>query len=41
MNTEVLRVVRSSPLGETLGKERMLFKREEAVERYLANAGDR
>ena len=37
LNPEVLKVVQRSPLGETLGRERMLFNLEKAVERY----GDR
>jgi SulP family sulfate permease len=35
---EVLRMVRSSSLGETLGRERMLFDLEAAVARYLATS---
>jgi MFS superfamily sulfate permease-like transporter len=34
LNPEVLEVVRRSSLGETLGKERMFFNLETAVERY-------
>jgi high affinity sulfate transporter 1 len=36
MNPDVLAVVQRSPLGATLGRERMLFNLEMAVERYLA-----
>jgi hypothetical protein len=32
----VLSVVQRSPLGERLGRERMLFNLETAVARYLA-----
>jgi len=35
LNPEVLRVVQRSPLGKTLGRERMLFNLQMAVERYL------
>jgi high affinity sulfate transporter 1 len=34
LNPEVLRVVRQSPLGDSLGRERMLFNRQAAVEKY-------
>jgi sulfate permease, SulP family len=34
LNPEVLRMVQRSPLGETLGRERMLFNLQMAVERY-------
>ena len=34
LNPEVLAVVQRSPLGETLGRERMLFNLETAVARY-------
>jgi SulP family sulfate permease len=34
LNPEVLAMVQHSPLGETLGRERMLFNVETAVERY-------
>lgn len=36
LNPEVLRMVQRSPLGETLGRERMLFNMQMAVERYAA-----
>ena len=36
MNPDVLAVVQRSPLGATLGRERMLFNLEMAVERYLS-----
>jgi MFS superfamily sulfate permease-like transporter len=36
LNPEVLRMVQRSPLGETLGRERMLFNLPTALERYLA-----
>ena len=36
MTPEVLAVVERSPLGESLGRERMLFNLEVAVQRYLA-----
>jgi high affinity sulfate transporter 1 len=41
LNPEVRRVVEQSPLGETLGRERMLFNLQSAVERYeqLASTG--
>jgi sulfate permease, SulP family len=36
LNPEVLRMVQRSSLGETLGRERMLFDLETAVKRYQA-----
>ena len=36
LNPEVLSVIQRSPLGERLGRERMLFNLETAVARYLA-----
>jgi len=36
LNPGVLRVVQRSPLGETLGRERMLFNLQMVVERYRA-----
>ncbi len=36
LNPETLAMVQQSPLGETLGRERMLFNLEAAVERYLS-----
>ena len=37
LNPEVLSMVQRSPLGETLGRERMLFNVETAVARYQAS----
>ena len=34
LNPEVLRMVQRSPLGRTLGRERMLFNLQTAVECY-------
>ena len=39
LNPDVLRVVQRSSLGETLGRERMLFNLEVAVERYQTRKG--
>jgi MFS superfamily sulfate permease-like transporter len=39
LNPEVLAVVQRSPLGETLGRERMHFNLEQAVAKYLARNG--
>jgi high affinity sulfate transporter 1 len=39
MNREVLAVVQRSPLGETLGRERMIFNLEMAVQKFLARHG--
>jgi len=39
LNPEVLRVVQNSELGETLGRERMFFNLERAVEAYQGRAG--
>jgi high affinity sulfate transporter 1 len=36
LNPEVLRMVQRSPLGETLGRERMLFNLQTTVKRYLS-----
>jgi len=36
LNPDVLDVVQRSPLGETLGRERMIFNLETAVAKYLA-----
>jgi sulfate permease, SulP family len=36
LNPGVLRMVQRSPLGKTLGRERMLFNPQTAVERYLS-----
>ena len=38
LNPEVLEVVQRSPLGETLGRERMFFNLETAVERFELTA---
>ncbi len=35
LNAESLEVVRRSKLGELLGKERLFFNVQEAVERYV------
>jgi MFS superfamily sulfate permease-like transporter len=37
LDPEVLAVVQRSPLGETLGRERMLFNLEQAVAKYQAS----
>jgi hypothetical protein len=37
LNPGVLEMVRRSPLGETLGRERMFFTLEQAVARYEAH----
>jgi anti-anti-sigma factor len=39
LNPEVLRVVQNSALGETLGRERMLFNLEAAVKQYEQSGG--
>jgi MFS superfamily sulfate permease-like transporter len=39
LNPEVLRVVRHSPLWAQLGRERMFFNLEQAVERYQRKGG--
>ncbi|WP_373506965.1 hypothetical protein [Thiocapsa sp.] len=36
LNPAVLRMMRISPLGKTLGRERMLFNLQIAVERYVS-----
>jgi len=41
MSPGVLQVVQRSPLGETLGRERMIFNLETAVARYLASSGEK
>ena len=38
LNPEVLSVIRKSPLGEILGRERMHFSLEMAVAKYLESA---
>jgi len=40
LNPEVLAVVQRSGLGETLGRERMFFSLEQAVESYRKQFGD-
>ena len=39
LNPEVLRVVQNSQLGETLGRERMFFNLEQAVENFQRRSG--
>jgi high affinity sulfate transporter 1 len=39
LNPEVLRVVQNSELGETLGRDRMFFNLERAVEAFQARSG--
>ena len=39
LNPEVLRVVQNSELGETLGRERMFFNLERAVEHFQRQSG--
>jgi hypothetical protein len=38
LQPEVLATVRRSPLGETLGRERMFFNLEQAVARHQSSA---
>jgi hypothetical protein len=38
LNPSVLGMVQRSSLGDTLGRERLLFNLQSAVERYLAQA---
>jgi MFS superfamily sulfate permease-like transporter len=40
LNPEPLELVRKSPLGQTLGRARMLFNLEEAVKRFQAKAAE-
>ena len=40
LNPEPLKVIKRSPLGQTLGQERMFFNLEEAVEAYKAQSKD-
>ena len=40
LNPDVLAVVQRSRLGEQLGRERMFFSLEQAVENYLKQSGD-
>jgi SulP family sulfate permease len=37
LNPDALQVVERAPLGQTLGRERMFYNLEEAVEAYLGN----
>ena len=37
LNPEVLSVIQRSPLGQILGRDRLLFSLELAVEKYLAS----
>jgi hypothetical protein len=39
LNPQVLRVVQNSELGETLGRERMFFNLERAVEQFQKLSG--
>jgi len=39
LTPEVLKVVQHSPLGRTLGRERMFFTVQAAVQRYEAHTG--
>jgi sulfate permease, SulP family len=39
LNPEVLRVVQHSPLWAQLGRERMFFNLEQAVEKYQREGG--
>jgi hypothetical protein len=39
LNPEVLRVVQNSELGKTLGRERMFFNLERAVEAFQGRSG--
>jgi MFS superfamily sulfate permease-like transporter len=39
LNPEALAMVQRSSLGETLGRERLVFNLQAAVERYLSQAG--
>ena len=41
LNPDALEMVQRSSLGETLGRERLLFNLQVAVERYLAQTGTR
>ncbi len=41
LNPGVLTMVQRSPLGQTLGRERMLFNLEQAVARYQGTIGER
>jgi SulP family sulfate permease len=40
LNPEVLRVVQNSELGETLGRARMFFNLEQAVEKFQRQSGE-
>ena len=39
LNPAVLRMIRHSPLGERLGNDRLFFKRQDAVDCFLARGG--
>jgi len=39
LNPEVLRIVQNAELGETLGRERMFFNLEQAVETFQERSG--
>jgi len=39
LNPDVRQIVEHSPLGQVLGRERMLFNLESAIERYTTSAG--
>ena len=39
LTPDVLKVVQQSPLGGTLGRERMFFNVQAAAQRYAQNAG--
>jgi sulfate permease, SulP family len=41
LNPEVLRVVQNSELGETLGRERMFFNLEQAVDKFQRASGEK
>jgi anti-anti-sigma regulatory factor len=41
LNPEVLKVVQQSGLGNALGRERMFFNLEQAVERFQRQSGQR
>jgi hypothetical protein len=39
LTPDVLKIIQQSPLGRTLGRERMFFNVQAAVQRYEQNAG--
>jgi hypothetical protein len=41
LTPDVLTLVQRSPLGEALGRERMFFNVETAVDKYLADHTDK